>query len=349
MNKYFISIVSIITTLFLSGCGSNSKADSPLVGGEGEASTLSIVYENTECDAARGIVSHYHIHAVDLKSNLPIENIPLSFSLINGVKEINGNKVQYGSGILYASGNKYSFRDDTVNFATTNVSEGDNLIIFPSRGRSDISYIGGWGITDISTNLSLAGEYLNIPSEVNSLTYIIGNEERLLGGEYGGIGELATAHIEIVDNETDENGYVQFDVVYDFALAGHTVSIEAHGNDRGRRVGVSSTISLRLDGDNFYANPVSVSNDGNLQYARMHLRIQPSCSGDVPLVDVPVNPRSFTVEPVESCRIDYDNTSTEADGYGNVYVAVLTDGNVTAAADCTVSWNGGPGSLYYEY
>ena len=39
---------------------------------DGRATTLSIAYENTTCDEKRGIVGHYHVHAVDRLSLIHI-------------------------------------------------------------------------------------------------------------------------------------------------------------------------------------------------------------------------------------------------------------------------------------
>jgi hypothetical protein len=350
MKKYFITALCTTSLFILIGCGSDSKAD-PSEENSGETATLSISYESTECDVNRGVVSHYHIHAVDSKSHLPLENIPVSVSLINGVKEFNDEKVHKGTGVISKStdGDGLIFSDSTVDFQTTRVQEGDNLIVFPSTYRTNIAYLGGWNINEVSNTLTLNGNYKNIP-EVNSLTYIVGNEERLLGGEYGEIGELATAHVEIIDNETNADGYVYFDIVYDFILAGHTVSVEAHGDKYGERAGIAEKIFLRLDGDNFTAYDQIVPNSmEGIQYVWMNLRINPSCSGDFALMNVPIDPRSFTAEPIEHCHVDVTQTGTETDGYGNVLVAVQTDGNSTDAPDCTVKWNGGPASLRFEY
>jgi len=357
MKKYFLGIMSIVSIFSIIGCGSNSKLDysdyndTSDIDIKQQTASLSISYETTECDAARGLVSHFHIHAVDLKSNLPVENIPVSVSLVNGVKVYNNEIVHMASGALGRLDNNgsYTFSDKGIFFLETDVEVNDNLIIFPSENRTNIAYLGGWNINDVSEQLLLDGNYTNIPV-IDKLTYIIGNEERLLGGDNGSIGDLATAHIELVDTETDVNGYAYFDIVYDFVLAGHTVSVEAHGKHRGKRVGIAEKIFLRMENDAFIANEKKVPNNRlGTRYVTMSLRINPSCSGDYALMDTPVSPQSFEVEPADHCRIDYGKTEDHTDGHGTLVVAVQTDGNVTAAADCTVSWNGGPGSLYYEY
>jgi hypothetical protein len=225
---------------------------------------------------------------------------------------------------------------------------GDNLIIFPSANRTDISYLGGWNIENVSNSLTLSGNYIVDTNKTDRLTYLIGNEERLLGGENGSIGELKVAHVEMVQPETDLQGYAYFDIIYDFELAGHTVSVEAHGEENGKRIGTSGKVFLRLDGDNFYADDVLIPNNQQTKRTvRMHLSIQPSCSGNRALVDTPVSSASFEITPAENCQIV--GVDKRTDGYGNIMIDVATDGNVTATAQCTLSWQGGPGSLRYEY
>ena len=313
---------------------------------EGRLTTLSVSYEDSECDVKKGQIGHYHVHAVDRKSNLPVVGIPISFSLVNGVIEFNGDKVHKASGTINNT-KPIVFKDVNIDYGNTNIEVGDNLIIFPSEEKTDVTYLGGWNIDSISNILTLGGSYTNLVSE-NNLTYIIGNEERVLGGSNGNIGTLTVAHVETVESETNNDGYAYFDIISDFMLAGHTVSVEAHGDENGKRIGISKKIFIRLDGDDFSANDITVSNDQNRTLnVTMHLKINPSCSGDQPLVDVPVSPRSFETEPTEHCKIVGADTST--DDSGNISVSIQTDGNATAASSCTVKWQGGPSSLGYEY
>ena len=317
---------------------------------DGRATELSISYESSSCDVKRGNIGHYHIHAVDRNSNLPIVGIPVTVSLVNGVKEINHNKVQIAKGNIYNT-SPVQFNDNTVDFLTqTDIKRGDNLIIFPSENKADISYIGGWNINSLNDeNLTLTGDYTNLLTTTD-LTYIVGNEKRLLGGENGEIGEPTVAHVEIVESETDSDGYVYFDIVSDFLLAGHTVTVEAHGNENGRRIGVAKKVFLRLDDDKFSANDVTVpNNQAGLRKVSMHLTINPSCSGNQWLIETPVDPGSFSAKPVEHCNVVASETETSTDANGNIEVAVRTDGNETATSQCTVSWEGGPGSLMFEY
>ncbi len=311
--------------------------------GNGRATTLSISYTSSEC-TKQGIVGHYYVHAVDKYSRLPMVGIPVSMSLINGVVMFNGTKVHRSSGNIRNS-NPHSFIDNSINFASqTNVKSGDNLIIFPSEGKTDISYIGGWSITRVTNKLTFYEKYLNI-TNTNGLTYIIGNEERLLGGSDGARGILTVAHVEQIDAVTDSRGYAFFDITFDAILSGHTVTVEAHGDEDGKRYGISSRETLRMD--NYSATDIEVDNIGGESTYAMHLSINPSCLGQQPLIDVPVSPASFIVEPKENCWRAGGMYHT--DDYGNVYVTVGSDGNTSATETCTVKWEGGIHSLRHEY
>jgi len=319
---------------------------------DGRATTLSISYLTSECDASRGIIGHYAIHAVDRFSRVPVVNIPVRVSLVNGITLINNEKVQKGTGHIFYkdetdTSSVIKFSDGSANFSKMDVKEGDNLIIFPSQGRTDASYIGGWDIQSVSNILTLNEQYTNLVQD-NALTYLIGNEERLLGGEDGAAGRLATAHVE-PNYTTDNNGYAYFDIVFDSILAGHTVTVEAHGNEDGRRIGVAMKTGLRLNGDSFSAPETQVPNSGGIEKARIPITINPTCVGNQPLIDVPLDPGSFEVEPGKNCQIDKDKSDFHTDGYGTVAIAVNTDGNTTATENCVIKWRGNISSLLYEY
>ena len=312
----------------------------------GRATTLSIAYETSTCDEKKGIIGHYHVHAVDRKSNVPLVGIPVKFSLVNGVIKINNNKVQEAKGDIIDT-NPVTFIDNSVNFSTqTKVKSGDNLIILPSMNKTDASYLGGWDIKSVSESLTFSEHYLNLLYTAN-LTYIVGNEERLLGGENGAVGTLANAHVEAVENITDVDGYAYFDIVADMILAGHTVTAEAHGDENGDRIGVSQKVFVRLDGDDFSTADTIVPNSVSIKQVRVPLTIYPSCSGSQPLIDVPVATNSFTIAPASNCAITGGDFHT--DSSGSVTLSVNMDGNTTATENCTISWDGGAGSLGYEY
>ena len=313
---------------------------------DGRATTLSIAYETSTCDEKKGMIGHYHVHAVDRKSNVPLVGIPVKFSLVNGVIEVNNNKVQKAKGNIYDT-DPVAFIDHSVNFLTqTKVENGDNLIIFPSEDKTDASYLGGWDIKSVGENLTFSEHYLNL-IETTNVTYIIGNEERLLGGEDGEAGTLANAHVEAVESTTDTDGYAYFDVVADMILVGHTVTVEAHGDENGDRIGVSQKVFLRLEGDDFSTSPTEIQNIEGTRQVRVPLTIYPSCSGSQPLIDVPIARNSFTITPGENCAIVGGDFHTDSSGI--VTLSVNMDGNTTATETCTIEWDGGPGSLRYEY
>jgi hypothetical protein len=326
------------------------KSDIP---SEGRPTTLSISYRSTECKD-ESIIGYYSVHAVDRFGRPPIVPIPVRVSLVNGIIVINNEIIQKSTGhIVYTNPSDVTsaitFSDANVNFSATNVKAGDNLIIFPSQGRTHVSYIGGWDIKSVNDILQLNEQYNNLVQD-SSLTYMIGNEERLLGGENGEAGRLAVAHVE-PDYTTDNNGFAYFEINFDPILAGHTVTVEAHGNEDGHRVGVAQKVALRWD--KFTAPETKVSNSGGEEIAYVPITIDLSgCTGNQPLIDVPINPNSFQVSPTQHCEIDEDNSIFKTDGYGRVKIAVQTDGNTTdtgGADDCTIKWDGGITSLLYEY
>lgn len=311
---------------------------------DGRATTLSISYLTTTCDEEKGIIEHYNVHAVDNLSRQPVVGIEVNFSLINGVKSFNGSKVQNAKGTL-KNDSSISFVDSTINFQSqTNIEANDNLIIFPSQEKKDIAYLGGWDINGVSSDLSLAGIYSNIVN-TSDLTYIIGSEERILGGENGSVGIHTIAHVEEVDAQTDSNGFAYFDIVADPSLGGHTVTVEAHGEENGQRYGISKKEFLRTD--DFAAPDVVIRNSGSIQSVTVPISIEPGCVGNQPLIDVPVSSNSFNAEPVKNCAVVGGNFHT--DSSGSVSVLVASDGNITASDTCTLSWIGGAQSLGYEY
>jgi len=314
-------------------------------GGNGRATTLSINYMTSTCDATKGLIGHYNVHAVDERSNSPVVGMDVEFSLINSVKKIKGVAVQRGSGNIKNSAS-LTFADSRLSFVNEDITVNDNLIILPTQDASEIPYLGGWNINDVGKELTLFGNYNNI-DDTNNLTYIIGNEKRLLGGENGSAGTLTAAHVMVINGITDSKGFAYFDLVFDSKLAGHTVVLEAHGDENGKRYGIAKKAFLRLPGDNFTARDVEINNTGGVYTIHVPITIAPSCAGTESLVDVPISPSSFTVEPKRNCMVVGGDFLTNSSGA--VKVDVLTDGNITASEICTLSWEGGPESLRSEY
>jgi len=277
------------------------------------------------------MVGYYHIHAVD-DNGKPLAHLPFKISLINGVKKIKGEEVQYGTGTISPS-----------------KPMGDTLIVLPTSGRTDSSYLGDWTVTGKSNVLSLRESSYNLET-TDGLSYILGREERLLGGDMGR-GTLAVAHVETLDSNgsstTDENGFTNFKVVFDPVLLGHTITIGAHTN--GNRLGVSKVVGLR--GGKFSASPVKVPNTGASELAEMYLAIDPGNGAMEYLMDVDIVPSSFEVTPEESCRLNMQQSDFHSDGAGRVYLVIDTNGSTgdTGATSCEVKWNGGITSIYLEY
>ncbi len=301
---------------------------------------------------ASKMVNYYAVHAVDEDSQRAIVGMNIKMSLINAVKEINGNKIQNVTGTIESSDpihfvdNGANFLDSAL-FPSQRVAPHDNLIIFPSEGKIDSSYLGGWKINTVSSNtLTLEGKYPNLEN-TEDLTYIIGDERRLLGRN------IAVADVQQIDLEsiTDEYGMAYFKVTFDPELAGHTVSLEAHGTDiDNNRVGISRIVTFRWD--DFSGGPISTTNSGGVKMVPMTLSVvRPDASSDH-LIDVDIVHSSFTVEKSPHCSLDEAQSNFHTDAGGQVILAINTDGNTSATGGedkCTIEWDGGAGSIYFEY
>ena len=356
------------STMMIS-CGSNSKADADdLAPG---TAAFSIAYASSS-ESAGKIVGHYRVHAVDDQGK-PLSGLKLKMSLINGVKKIRNTKLQRARGNILST-TPIRFNDLGVNFAQAGVGRGDTLIVLPSEGKTDISYLGDWTISNVGADLELKENSYHLETTEN-LTYIIGNEERLLGGKNGDRGVIAVAHIQDVNNTfvTDEKGYTFFDVVFDPVLAAHTITVGVHTVNGARR-GAAKVIGLR--GADFPpvevtvlvpstttggcgTTPCSTSSTTVSIPVSMTLSIDPGNGGSEHLIGVDVSPASFTVEPIESCALNYKESNFHTDSGGRVHLVInaigkreVVDGNTTETTGtdtCTIKWNGGVSSTYLEY
>jgi len=345
-------ILSLMVAMLFISCGSDSKPNGRDIAPGTTA--LSIVYASSE-EVAGKIVGHYRVHAVDDNGN-PISGLKLKMSLINGVKQIRNQKLQRGTGNIL-SAEPIRFNDVSINFAQINVHVGDSLIILPSSGKTDVNYLGDWTISNVDSELELKENSYNLESTEN-LTYIIGNEERLLGGSNGDRGVIAVAHIQDVNNSstTNERGFTFFDIVFDPVLAGHTVAVGVH-TVKGTRLGAAKVIGLR--GADFPPVEMTIVNSGGTVFVPMTLGIDTGNGGTEHLIDVKINPLSFKVEPIDSCTLNYDKSNFHTNSAGRVVLLIDTlgkkevvDGNTTkteGADTCTVKWDGGASSLTYEY
>ena len=296
------------------------------------------------------IVNYYAVHAVNEDAQAPIAGMPIKMILINGIKELNSTKVQYGNG-NFKDTNPITFTDDSVDYLANyynseKVQKNDNLIILPSKGRVNPSYLGGWKINNVTSHeLTLDGYFDNLTTEYY-LNYIIGNEKRLLGRN------IVLAEVRSIDMEaiTDENGMAYFKVAFDPELALHTVTLAAYAvTPQNERVGISRIVSLRVENSVVPKQTMTVNNIGGQQVVNMPISMN-FPSGAEYMYDMNLVPSSFSIEPIGHCSIVNGNYNTGTNGA--VSLVVATDGNTsdTGGTDqCTITWQGGAGSTYFEY
>ncbi|RUM74021.1 MAG: hypothetical protein DSZ10_02345 [Sulfurovum sp.] len=347
------SLLAGSALLLMSGCGSDNKANSnDAVGGHNEQGALSIVYESTSADPASGkMIAHYHVHAVDENGNA-ISGLPLKVSLVNGARELRGQKVQHDTGTILST-KPISFHDDGIDFSQTDVRKGDTLIVIPSSGKTGKDYLGDWTIVEKGHDLGLRERSYGLES-TNGLTYIIGNEQRWLSGRISAVAHVQGRGRNDTNSTSSSNhGFTYFDIVFDPVLAGHTATVGVH--TEGNRMGGAKVITLR--GGEFVAPDVKIPVTGKTEYATMRILIDPGDGmGTENLIDVELVPTSFTVEPLSNCRINYRLSDFRTDHNGEVTIAVDTfksaDSNSskeTSSSECTLKWNASAGSIYYEY
>jgi len=315
---------------------------------QARTTALSLVYMSTIYEDGSGeITNRYRVHAVDSQSNQPRVGIPVSMSLINNAKLKQNNTA---NGILTKNGNIITFynNNNDINYSIFNIATNDNLIILPTENRLDAKYLGGWIIEDANdTNLTLSNSEANITT-VDKLTYIVGNEVRLVGDT------LAVADVVNVNNDnlTDEDGYIMFDVTFDPKLAGHTVTLEAHGEADGQRVGVSQISSFRFD--NINAEPYVIDDVIN---ERKEITLTAIINNSEPLSNLELDKDSFHTKTNSTstiCHINQDLSNFNTDKDGKIKLIVDTHESVDDNGDhvvttCTISWDGGMSSIYREY
>jgi len=311
---------------------------------ENEKTTaLSLVYMETISEAGSGkIINRYRVHAVDKKSNQPRIGIPVTMSLINNAKVIQLNNL----GSIDKNDTLVTFIDTTKNFSE--VEKEDNLIILPTENRLDASYLGGWSVEERQTNtkLKLFESDTNLTT-TDKLSYIIGDEVRLVGDK------ISVADVVNLNNDTttDEDGYIIFDVTFDPKLAGHTVTLEAHGDVDGQRVGVSQIVGLRIDD----INAKSYTIDDVIDVDQI-ITLTAIINGTESLSNIKTIPNTFhtaTSDSSTTCNINESKSNYITDNYGNIKLFVETIGLGTGSdhirTSCTISWDGGMESLYREY
>lgn len=322
--------MAILSLFLLSSCGSNSKPDGGATGSVGSVG-VSIAYISTEYDATRGYIDHYRIHATDSSGN-PISGLSFRKSIVNGVKKIRNQKLQINKGGIESS-TPINFFDSGIDFSKTGVRVGDNLIVVPSSGKTNPSYLGDWSIKGVGSSLTLTEGSFNLEN-TDGLTYIIGSEQRFLGSS--GSGRVATAHIETPASTgtTDADGFSYFDVVYDPVLGRHTVTLGIHTS--GNRRSAAKVAGLR--GGTIDAGTFSFLTTGgtNLVYKTAFIKFGES--GSEHYIDQTIDPSSIKISPAKNCRLNIGESNFHTDGGGRFSIAVdaQLDVNTTEPVTCSI-------------
>ena len=323
-------------------------------------------HEPAEWDGEHSkLINYYAVHAVNEDGNRPVIGLPITMTLINGVKTLNGSKLKVGMGAI-KSGDNIQFMDTSVNFIAEDIEDRDKLIIIPSERKIDPSYLGGWNIDAVYEHtLDLNGMYSNIKDE-ERLSYLIGNERRLLGRN------IVVADVQAIDLEsiTDEYGMAYFKVTYDPEMIGHTITLEAHSKNENR-VGISRIVKpvayTRIM--DFKSKGREVENSGSDEIALVKLYIAvdtavyrvPGLSDTdtinlYPLIDLDIDPNSFFVNSDDNstlhCTIDKEKSDFHVSENGSVSLVIQTDGNTSSTGGvdtCSVVWEGSEEALGYDY
>ncbi len=336
---------------------------SPVPSGGGDNPGTGDYHERAEWDGENSkLINYYAVHAVNEDGNRPIIGIPITMTLINGVKKLGSSVIKVGSGAIQG-GDTIQFSDASINFVNAKIESRDKLIVIPSEGKLDPSYLGGWNIDAVNEHsLNLNGMYSNIKNETR-LSYLIGNERRLLGRN------IVTADVQAIDLEsiTDEYGMAYFKVTYDPELVGHTITLEAHSKNE-TRVGISRIVKPVADSSimQYIGKTRAVENSGSDEEMRMkfYLRIDTTAyraevpdsdtAALYPLIDLDIDPISFSMDANSSahCSIDEEKSIFHISNDGTVGLVIKTDGNTTATGGidkCSVIWEGSEEALGYDY
>jgi len=367
----------------------------------GPVTSLSLAYNGTECikvdnnpsesgvaNVARMI---FTVHAVDKYGNPARAGVTLIPSLINGAKVANRAN---GNGEL-RPGAHATFVDESVDFSEAGVTDEDRLVILPNASNYRQAYLGDWTIRDVAGSTLQLQEAYNGSKAVSPLSYVIGNERRYIEG-YG----VAVADISKPTNEkpgstksdqtpldtiskptdtkgntdrfgvgaanyvTDENGWMTFEIRYDYILAGHTltVAVDSHDTDKDGKVvraGVAKVDSFRWPGG-YTSSETSVLNDGEEHNATISLMINGCDKNPIEALShrqiVPEsmivtckNDNGDDVGACDQCTLADQKTPLVTDVNGQVAVPIQTEGNTTKAASCAVKWNESDSGMYLEY
>ena len=239
-NNIFYSLGLGAIALIFNACGTNSKADGGSVGANGSdiRASISCYYMIDAESGPEKFVYHCYVHTVDSNSD-PVNDLTYTISVITNIKASNNN------GTILTT-DPITFSDDRQTFVQSGIQSDDTLIIVPSEGKTDPSYLGNWQISSVNsnTNLSLKERAFNLET-TEGLSYYIGNETRYdLGG-------AANAHIEYsADNNTtlstiSDEGKFYFRVHFDHRLADTGIILGAYSGEN--RIGTASFHTLIVE------------------------------------------------------------------------------------------------------
>ncbi|MDQ1325843.1 MAG: hypothetical protein QG564_967 [Campylobacterota bacterium] len=301
----------------------------------GPVTAISLFYVGSSENEVGAFINTYTIHAVDKYANPAREGVVLSPSLINGVKLVETDSSPTGQ---ITAGTPVTFEDSTKNFDVANITAEDRLIVVPNAARYAQSYLGNWSIEDVAQqSLTLSEDYFGATAD--SLSYVIGNETRSL------LGYIALASITSKTGSyvTDANGNVQFDIAFDPALAGHTVTIAAHAYDTNR-TGVAKVAGLRWS--DYSSTVEKVDNDGNDHNVTLMLGIS---DFQEYLVDVEIVPEGI-VSSSSQCDLNLSAANDlHTDVNGQITVQIYTKATDPAVTECEISWSKSNSHIYLEY
>lgn len=305
----------------------------------GPVTAISLFYVGSSEDEVGAFINTYTIHAVDKYANPAREGVTLSPSLINGVKLVETDSSPTGQITADAP---VTFEDSTKNFDEANITAEDRLIVVPNAARYAQSYLGGWSIEEVAgQSLTLSEAYFGTTAD--SLSYVIGNETRSL------LGDIALASIisKTGSYVTDANGNVQFDIVFDPALAGHTVTIAAHAYDTNR-TGVATVAGLRWG--HYNSTTKAVPNNGSDHNVTLRLGI--SNSSDEPiefLKDVEIVPEGI-ISSSSQCDLNLSAANDlHTDENGEITVQIYTLATDADVKECEITWSKSNAHIYMEY
>ncbi len=224
-----VAIIQISATIYDGTQNVTLTQEFPVIILSGAISSMSIFHNKNGFDVDTGLHEDYYtIHAVDRYGNPVSAGTALHPSLINQPK----SAVQVGTGRMETPGK-------LIDASFSGVIDGeDRVIILPSAGKLDKYYLGDWSIKS-HTNTSVSFDETFSGTNTDDLTYIVGNEKRIIINN--NIEQEALADISSPTGSylTDDQGNVQFVVKYDPALKGEYFYVAANADSNGKRIGTA--------------------------------------------------------------------------------------------------------------